>query len=173
MKSHLYLCLLMLLMCLADCAPPAPAATQGTITTATPARAVVTATPFDRQDISNQPSATPLPYLQAPGGSLTVSLAITRQFLRSARIEQRGSPPHPVLVVEGLLNNSCQKLRIKLLPPDQNGQILVTGSAGIGPATDCRDGDFPIEQAIEIGPYPQGSYTIWLNGENLGEVVFR
>jgi hypothetical protein len=172
MKNHLWVGFLLLLMFLVGCSPIDPVATRGTGATPTLVPSTAIATPFSRLDFTIQPSVTPLPFLQMPHGQLGGSLAITRQFLHSARIEWRGNPPHPTLVAQGMLKSSCQQLRIIILPPDEDENILVAASAGIGLATDCTEGDYSVEKEVEIGPYPPGTYTVWLNGENLGEIIF-
>jgi len=73
------------------------------------------------------------------------------------------------LMVSGNLPTPCHQLQVKVEEPDEQGRIYVELYSLVDPEVICIQVLEPFENEIPLGPYPNGSYTVLLNGEQVGE----
>jgi len=73
------------------------------------------------------------------------------------------------LVIRGALPTPCASLEWSVEPPDDKGRILVEAFSLQDPALDCIQVLQEMEERLAIGSYSAGSYSVWLNGELVGE----
>jgi hypothetical protein len=91
-------------------------------------------------------------------------------YLGEASVVIRESfPPQISLSVSGDLPTPCNQLRAEIGAPDQDNKIEVELYSVINPEKACVQVLEPFEETIELGTFPAGHYTVWVNGEMIGE----
>jgi len=73
------------------------------------------------------------------------------------------------LVIRGALPTPCASLEWRAEPPDEQGRIMVEAFSLQDPALDCIQVLQEMEERLPLGSYREGSYSVWLNGELVGE----
>lgn len=74
------------------------------------------------------------------------------------------------LHLEGNLPTPCHSLKSQISGPDQAGNIEVELWSEAPLGQDCIQVLAPIEQDIALATVEQGSYTVFVNGEAVGQV---
>ncbi len=138
------------------CAPQ----TQATTRPDTP----VTSPPEDSMP-TNEPS--PNPVAPQPGDA---DLSRGNVYINEMSLVIRESfPPQISLALSGELPTPCNQLRAEINPPDPENKILVDVYSVIDPNKACVQVLEPFEQQIDLGTFPTGHYTVWVNSEMAGE----
>jgi hypothetical protein len=161
MRTTLCLSYVALLIVAAACAPLGAPATAPAGSPDQP----VSATPLPPGS-SPEPAPTPA-YAPQPGDA-----ALTRGevFLDSAQVVIRESfPPQVALALAGSLPTPCHQLRVAVAAPDAQGRIQVDAYTVVDPAMICIQVLESFEQSVPLNGLPAGSYTVWVNGEQVGE----
>ena len=142
------------------------AACSGTFPTTDPP---VIATP----PIMVEPTQRPLPrpinnaYLPQPGDS---NFSRGNVFIEHSEVLVMESFPVQIaLVLNGDLPTPCNQLRVVANPPDEGNRIQVEVYSVIDPAETCIQTLEPFEANIGFGSFPSGHYSVWVNGELVGE----
>jgi len=78
-------------------------------------------------------------------------------------------PVQVELVIRGTLPTPCASLEWSAQPPDEQGRILVEVYSVQDPGLDCIQVLQDLEERLPIGSYSEGSYSVWLNGDLVGE----
>jgi hypothetical protein len=94
-------------------------------------------------------------------GPATVSeweLLIMESYPLQIRLNIKGNVPTP-----------CHHLRATVHEPDAQNRIEVEVFSLSEPDVVCIQVLQAFESSISLGPYPDGSYTVWVNGEKVGE----
>ena len=78
-------------------------------------------------------------------------------------------PVQVVLSLKGSLSTPCHHLRAKVNPPDAQNRIQVEVYSLYNPDEICIQMLQEVETSIPLGSYSKGSYTVWLNGKQVGE----
>ena len=78
-------------------------------------------------------------------------------------------PLQVVLSIQGTLSTPCHHLRAKVEKPDGENRIQVEVYSLVDPNEICVQILEDFETNLPLGSYPDGSYTIWLNGIQIGE----
>ncbi|UCH61406.1 MAG: hypothetical protein JSV61_07955 [Anaerolineales bacterium] len=78
-------------------------------------------------------------------------------------------PLQVMLSIQGTLSTPCHRLRAKLEKPDGENRIQVEVYSLVDPNEICVQMLEDFETNLPLGSYPDGSYTIWLNGVQVGE----
>jgi hypothetical protein len=121
-----------------------------------------------------EPTQRPLPgrpinnaYLPEPGDS---NFSRGNVFIDSTDLLIMESYPVQIaLVLKGSLPTPCNKLRVVANPPDEQNRIQVEVYSVINPAETCIQVLEPLDANIGLGSFPSGHYTVWVNGEMVGE----
>lgn len=74
-----------------------------------------------------------------------------------------------ILVFKGNLPTPCHKLRVAANQPDAENKIVMEVYSVTDPNTACILVLEPFEVNFPLGDYPQGHYTIWVNGKQVSE----
>jgi hypothetical protein len=82
---------------------------------------------------------------------------------------RESSPPRISLVIKGNLPTPCNQLRAKIGAPDAENKIEVELYSVSNPDRACAQVLKPFEESIDLGTFPLGHYTVWVNGEVAGE----
>lgn len=78
-------------------------------------------------------------------------------------------PIQVALVLKGELPTPCNHLRVIATPPDAQNRIDVEVYSVINPAETCIQVIEPFEANIMLGSFETGHYTVFVNGEMVGE----
>jgi len=73
------------------------------------------------------------------------------------------------LLVKGALPTPCHHLRAEIHEPDQENSIHVDLYSLVEPDLACIQVIEPFDEKIPLGTYPDGTYSVYLNGEWVGE----
>jgi inhibitor of cysteine peptidase len=73
------------------------------------------------------------------------------------------------IVVRGALPTPCASLEWVVEDPDDRGRIMVEAFSLQDSTLDCIQVLQELEERLPIGSYSEGSYSVWLNGELVGE----
>ena len=80
-------------------------------------------------------------------------------------------PPHYQLEVRGSLPSSCHQLRTGVEIPTLRSEIHVQIYSVYDPYTVCAQTAKPFEASIPLGGYVRGSYTVFVNEKEIGEIT--
>jgi hypothetical protein len=75
------------------------------------------------------------------------------------------------LHVIGSLPTPCHELRAVVDEPDEQNRILVQIYSLIDPDMVCTQVLEPFDTSLSLGSYASGSYTVFVNGEEVGEIT--
>lgn len=116
-------------------------------------------------DIANNEEKVPS-YFPQPGDSkLTRANAFADSInLLTAEID----PIQIELLISGHLPTPCHELRVKVEPPDEDGNIHVEMYSVADPEILCAQVLRAFTVTVPLGSYPTGSYLVWVNGETIG-----
>lgn len=78
-------------------------------------------------------------------------------------------PVHVALELSGELPTPCHQLRVNIEPPDRENKILLDAYTVVNPELMCIQIVKPFQVKIDLGTFPGGHYTVWVNGEQIGE----
>ena len=92
-------------------------------------------------------------------------------YLDSTEIVLRESyPVQAALVIRGSLPTPCHELKVEVSPPDDQSRILVSVYSVSDPNQVCIQVLEPFEETAELGLFTQGTFSVWVNGESVGEI---
>jgi hypothetical protein len=87
----------------------------------------------------------------------------------SGLILRESFPVQVALGLSGELPTPCHQLRVLIEPPDAENKILIEAYTVVNPEINCIQVLKPFSEMIELGTFPGGHYTVWVNGELVGE----
>jgi hypothetical protein len=148
--------LFVLTLLVASCAPPLEP-TPGPDT-------AVTSPPVDSMP-TNEPITNPF----APQPDDTNLTRGTVYINEASLIIRESFPPQISLTLAGDLPTPCNQLRAEIHPPDAENKIMVDVYSVVDPTQVCIQVLEPFEESIDLGTFPTGHYTVWVNGEMAGE----
>jgi hypothetical protein len=124
----------------------------------------VTSPPGDNVS-TNEPVLNP--FAPQPGDE---SFTRGNVYINEASLIIRESfPPQISLTLTGDLPTPCNQLRVEISPPDQQNKILVDVYSVVDPSQVCAQVLEPFEESLDLGTFPTGHYTVWVNGSMAGE----
>ena len=78
-------------------------------------------------------------------------------------------PVQIVLHLTGQLPTPCHQLRADLQGPDEQNRIEIEVFSLVDPGVMCAQVVEDFDRRINLGSFPGGTYTVWVNGEQIGE----
>jgi hypothetical protein len=107
------------------------------------------------------------PFAPQPGdGNLTRG----NVFIQEMDILIRESfPPQIALSLSGELPTPCHQLRVQVSEPDADNRIDVEAYTVVNPDLVCIQVVEPFVANIDLGTFPNGHYSVWVNEELAGE----
>jgi hypothetical protein len=108
-------------------------------------------------------------YAQQPGDA---QLLRGNVYLDSAQLLVLESyPPQYRLALTGSLPDPCHSLRVQPAAPDAENRILVDVYALADPSAVCIQmlKPFTVSVPLVVDGLPAGHYTVWVDGEKVGE----
>lgn len=128
-----------------------------------PPDTAVTSPPVE--EITPEPMTNPYAPQPADAG-----LTRGKVFIQETGLLIRESyPPQIVLGFSGDLPDPCHQLRVQVSDPDENNRIDVEAYSVANPEMACIQVLQPFQAEIDLGTFPSGHYSVWLNGELAGE----
>src|SRR4030095_5459758 len=117
---------------------------------------------------TGSPSEEPADMSYAPQPN-DVNLSREGIFIEEMGLVIRESyPPQISLNMSGNLPTPCHALRAIVNEPDAENKINVEVYTVVDPNTMCTQVLKPFTQNIDLGTFPSGHYTVWVNGESAG-----
>lgn len=77
-------------------------------------------------------------------------------------------PPQFNLLLKGSLPTPCAHLRAKVSSPDDQNRIQIELYALDDPVSICAQVFSPFQSTISLGSFPDGEYSVWINGKQVG-----
>ncbi len=111
------------------------------------------------------PPANPLEPLPDEASMSRGEVSITSQEL----LIMESYPLQVALLIKGTLPTPCHRLRVEVSKPDIQNIIAVEAYSLVDPDQNCIQVLEPFDENIPLGSYPDGTYTVTLNGEEVGE----
>jgi hypothetical protein len=91
-------------------------------------------------------------------------------YVKEASLVIRESyPPQISLSISGDLPTPCHELRVKINAPDQENKIMVEAYSIVDPNQVCIQVLESFQESIDLGTFPPGHYSLWVNGKLAGE----
>jgi hypothetical protein len=139
-------------------APESPATSPGTLDSPT-------SNPVVAENPREEPPA--MPFAPQPGdANLTRGIIFIEE---KGLVIRESYPPQIALGISGNLPTPCHEIRAKISEPDAENKINVDVYSVVDPNMMCTQVLKPFMENIELGTYPSGHYSVWLNGEMMGE----
>jgi hypothetical protein len=79
-------------------------------------------------------------------------------------------PPQFELLVEGALPTPCHELRVEISDPDEQNRIYVEVYSLSKPGEICVQVLESFDENVPLKGFPSGEYSVWVNGEEIGEI---
>lgn len=118
-------------------------------------------------DLTPQLPPATSPFSPLPGDS---NLERGNVFVSKSDLLIRESYPVQIaLVLGGELPSPCHQLRVSVNPPDTENKIFIEVYTVYNPNTNCIQVLKPFEETVELGTFPNGHYTVWVNETQVGE----
>ncbi len=157
--------LLFVLLLLTACVPAIATGTPVANTVSTiPSETTVTNLPEETMS-PNEPIENP--FAPKPGD---VKLTRGNVFIQEASLMIRESyPPQISLSLKGELPTPCNQLRVEFGQPTEDNDINVGIYSMVDPDLMCIQVTKPFEENVALGTFPSGHYSIYVNGELVGE----
>jgi hypothetical protein len=155
------LILFLLVLLATSCIPASPATVDPT---ALPPDTAVTNPPVDNVS-TNEPFEDP--FSPKPGDS---KFTRGNVFISESGLVIRESyPPQISLQLSGDLPTPCHRLRVKINEPDIENNINAEAYSIVDSDRACIQVLETFEADIDLGTFPAGHYTVWVNEEMIGE----
>lgn len=78
-------------------------------------------------------------------------------------------PPQIALTFSGNLPTPCHQIRSVVSDPDAENKINIEVYTLVDPNIMCTQVLKPFTESIELGTFPSGHYSVWVNGQLAGE----
>jgi hypothetical protein len=88
---------------------------------------------------------------------------------RTDLVIRESYPPQIALMLEGGLPTPCHELRVVAAQPDAENRIMIEAYSVVDPNKICVQVIEAFSQTVELGTFASGHYTVFLNGEQIGE----
>lgn len=82
---------------------------------------------------------------------------------------REGGPPLISVNISGNLPTPCHQLRAEISAPNPEHKISVFVYSVVDPDLICTEVLKPFTESIDLGTFASGHYTVWVNGELVGE----
>jgi hypothetical protein len=134
----------------------------------------VTGTPLPDTAVTSPPNETmpanePVenPFAPMPGDA---DLSRGNVYIQEASLLIRESYPVQIAInLKGELPTPCNQLRVETGAPDSNNSINIDVYSVANPDMMCAQVLKPFEENVNLGTFPSGHYSVFVNGESVGE----
>jgi hypothetical protein len=108
-------------------------------------------------------------YSPAPGDDNLNRSEVFLDLEASDILVMESAPVQVNVILRGSLPDPCHELRVVPSAPDGDNNINIEVYSLADPSKSCITVLEPFEATISLGSFQPGSYTIFVNGEKLGE----
>jgi len=151
---------LMAIFLFAACAPTPQPATEHPHTAAT--NQPITDSPPQATDAPAILLFSPLPS--------DANLQRDNVFIGASELLIRESYPVQIaLSLSGETPTPCHQLRVNVNSPDAENKIFIEAYTVTNPSVNCTQVVKPFQEIVELGTFPTGHYTVWVNETQVGE----
>jgi hypothetical protein len=113
-----------------------------------------------------EPSAPEAPGVPDQGnGDMRGNVFIDRTNL----LTMESFPLQFMLEIAGNLPDPCHELRVQVNEPDAENRIFVEVFSVVDPDTMCIQVLQPFQEYVNLGSFPDGEYTLFLNGDEIAK----
>jgi hypothetical protein len=128
--------------------------------------------PVSSRDPLGEPNASPEPGAPPAEEPASGNWMRGNVYVDFADILTRESmPPQYALVLQGNLPTPCHQLQVEVSEPNAENRIDVNAYSLVDADVMCLQVLQAFEETVTIGVLPAGNYSLWLNGEMVGEFV--
>lgn len=124
-------------------------------------------TPFPPSN--EEPPASSSDYSPKPGDAKLSTGNAFPDLGQSGILLLESFPVQVKLLLYGDLPTPCNELRVKVEPPDAEKRIQVEVYSVVDPDILCIQVISPFDAQVSLGSFASGKYTVYVNGEYLGE----
>lgn len=78
-------------------------------------------------------------------------------------------PVQIMLNLKGSLPTPCHQLRVQMSEPDEKGRIDVEVYSLVNPEEVCVQMIQPFQESVNLGSFPSGKYSLYVNDELVGD----
>lgn len=110
---------------------------------------------------------TPPPYEPQPGDMNLERNPLT--VPEPALLLRESFPVQVALDLKGELPTPCHLLRVVVNPANAENEIRLEVYTVVNPQVICTQVVKPFQQTVELGTFPAGHYTVWVNGTLVGD----
>jgi len=146
------------------------------ISACTPAsEAPITATALPPDTAVTSPPGGTMPTNESPANPLAPKTGDENLTRGNVFIDEYGLmiresfPPQISLAFSGNLPTPCHELRAVVSEPDEENKITADVYSVVDPDMICTQVLKPFQANLDLGIFPTGHYTVWINGEMAGE----
>ena len=109
------------------------------------------------------------PYAPQPGDSILMANGIKIDSASVVVLESQ--PPQLVVRIAYVLPTRCHQLRVEVSGPDDQNRIELKAYAVAekDQACDLMTTGTPLHASLNLGSFPKGHYTVFLNDQQIGE----
>ncbi len=177
MSRRFFISVLLFAILLASCSTPSatPTATPTEPNTYLPSvisgdDAYPEPQPGDQTVSSTNPYPVPPSGFEPQAGDSTLGRGKAFVEIADSSLQILESYPIQVRVLlKGNLPTPCNQLRVLVNPPDGQRRINLDVYSVVEKGKICTDSLEPFDVNIPLGSYSGGKYSVWVNGEKLGE----
>jgi hypothetical protein len=108
-------------------------------------------------------------YAPADGDEKLIRGAAFVEIKDSRMLQLETAPVQVKLHLKGTLPNACYALRVNPAKPDEQKRIQVEVYSVTKPGQVCAEALKDFDVLIPLGSFPTGHYSVYINGELLGE----
>jgi hypothetical protein len=138
-----------------------------TLLTACGAAATPTDSPDTPVDSDTPPNGLPPSYFPRPGDKQLQQAEV--YDIATELLTMESYPVQFLLVIRGNLPTPCHELRMVFLEHHTEPKVELKVYSVVEPDAICVQVLQPFEQNVNLGSFPAGHYTIWINGEQVAE----
>jgi hypothetical protein len=121
------------------------------------------------EPVSSDTATTPQPDAYQPSPA-DEALIQSPAYIDSAQLLTLESYPLQFMLnLEGNLPTPCHQLRIAVAAPDAENNVRVEVYSVTNPDLICTQVLAPFTVNYSLGSFPQGSYSLWVNGEKIAD----
>ena len=115
------------------------------------------------------PSTPPSSYEPQPGDDKLKRDQVFLELDNSSLVIMESYPIQVSAILNGNISDPCHQLRVVVKTSDPDNQINLEVYSVVDPSVACIMVIQPFSATIPLGSYSIGHYTVFVNGEQLGE----
>lgn len=124
-------------------------------------------------DLPPSPTATPTPppsgYEPQAGDDKLTRDQASIDMQNSSVVVRESMPPQVSVILNGILSDPCHQLRVVVSPPNAQREVNLEVYSVFDSSMMCIMVIKPFSATIALGTYTGGHFTVFVNGQLIGE----